>query len=138
MVDQIGNEIPAPGVYRGKTVPNDEILYSYTGRFTQKGVTLKPGQGVLHAGTVLARDNASKKYVKYSSGGSGGHNVAVGILRKTVDTGTDVNAPAYLGNIVISGILRLDKVSSANGGVSAVTNAFAGSRHSDVLGTFTF
>src|ERR671913_339281 len=101
MVDQIGNEIPAPGVYKGAVIANDEILYSYTGRFTQKGVTLKPGQGVLVAGTVLARQTSSKKYVKYASGGGDGSNVAVGILRKTVDTTNDAAAPAYLGNIII-------------------------------------
>lgn len=139
MVDQIGNEIPAPGVYKGVTVANDEILYSYTGRFTQKGVTLKSGQGVLVAGTVLARETASKKYVKYNAGGGGGTNVAVGILRKSVDTGSDAAAPSYLANIIISGILKLVKVSSANaGGDTAVLAAFTGSRKSDVLGTFTF
>lgn len=139
MVDQIGNEIPAPGVYTGTHVEQDEILYSYTGRFTQKGVTLKAGEGVLVAGTVLARETSTKKFVKYASGGSGGTNVAVGILRKTVDTGTDAAGKSYLGNIIISGILKLVKISSANaGGDSAVLSAFTGSRKSDVLGTFTF
>jgi hypothetical protein len=133
MVDQIGNEIPVPSFTRGGTVANDEVLYSYA-RFTQKGVTLLKDQGILYTGTVLARQTSTKKYVKYASGGSDGANVAVGILRKTVDTtGED-----KLGNIIISGILKREKVSSANGGITAVVSAFTGSRDSAALGTFTF
>lgn len=135
MAEQIGNHIPAPGYAKGAYVNDDELLMSTVG-YTQKGVTLKPNQGVLPLGTVLARETASKKYVKFVSGGSGGAEVAVGILRQTVDT--DSATQTYLQNIVIKGILNRQKVSSANGGISAIVTAFPGSRDSAVLNTFTF
>lgn len=133
MAEQIEN-LPVPGYTQGEVVPQDDVLYS-THRFTQKGVTVKAGEGVLPAGTVLARQTSTKKYVKYASGGSDGANVAVGILRKAIDV-TDEDK---FGNIVISGILKRTVVSSANtGGISAVVSAFTGSRDSSALGTFTF
>lgn len=130
MVDYTGNAIPAAGFNSTSNVPDDELLYSTAG-FTQKGVQLKSGQGVLPLGTVLARETSSKKYVKFNSGGSDGTNVAVGILRKTVDTGA-AGSQEYMANIVISGILKLSKVSSANAGVPNVLNRVT----NDVLGTF--
>lgn len=119
MVEYAGNAIPAAGFRRGNNVPDDELLYSAVG-FTQKGVQLKAGQGTLLLGTVLARETSSKKYVKYVSGGSEGTGVAVGVLRKTVETGTDPDGQEYMGNIVVSGLLKLDRVSYANGGVPNV------------------
>jgi len=138
MVDYTGNAIPAAGINRGPHVPDDEILYSAVG-FTQKGVTLAPGQGVLQAGTALARRTSDKLYVKYASGGSGGADTPVGILRKTVDTGTstDDSAQKYLANVVIMGILKLGAVSSANGGVSDIATALNASTN-EVFGTFKF
>lgn len=137
MADQYGNSIPAPGLYKGTHFPDDELLVSTEGGFTQKGVTLKSGQGVLPLGTVLARQTSTKKYVKFVSGGADGSGTAVGVLRKTTDTGTDAAAPSFLANIVTNGILNLTKVSSANGGTSAILTAFTGSRENTVLGTFT-
>lgn len=134
MADQYGNSIPAPGISKGTNVPDDELLYSYTGRFTQKGVTLEPGQGVLALGTVLARKTSTKKYVKYVSGGADGAGTAVGILRKTTDTGP-VGSTGFLGNIVISGILQYSKMSTANSGQDV--SAILGGRLNTVLGTFT-
>lgn len=119
MVEYAGNAIPAAGFRRGNNVPDDELLYSTAG-FTQKGVQLKAGQGELLLGTVLARETSSKKYVKFNSAGSDGTNVAVGVLRKTVDTGTDPEGQEYMGNVVISGLLKLDRVSRANGGIPNV------------------
>lgn len=139
MVDYAGNAIPAPGIHRGAHVPDDEILYSTVG-FTQKGVTLAAGQGVLDAGTALARRTADNLYVKFNSGGSGGAETPVGILRKTVDTGSDEDGQKYLANVVIAGILKLSKVSSANGGVSDIvgltTGALANVTVDEVFGTF--
>lgn len=134
MAEQIGNHIPAPGYSKGAYVGDDELMYSMQG-YTQKGVTLKPGQGVLPLGTVLARETASKQYVKFVSGGSGGAEVAVGVLRQTVDTNL---SGTYLQNIVITGILNLTKVSSANGGFAAIVTGFPGSRANAALNTFTF
>lgn len=137
MVDYAGNAIPAAGITRGTNVPDDEILYSTVG-FTQKGVTLAAGKGTLVAGTVLARRTTTKLYEKYASGGSDGTNVPVGVLRKTVETGSDANGQKYLANIVIAGILKLQKVSSANGGVVSGITTGLGATTNDVLGTFKF
>lgn len=136
MVDYPGNAIPAPGYNRGSNVPDDELLYSTVG-FTQKGVTLAPGQGVLKLGTALARRNSDKLYVKFVSGGSGGAETAVGILRKTVDTGSDADGQKYQGNVVIAGILKLSKISAANGGSANVVTALSAVAN-DVFGTFKF
>lgn len=140
MVDYAGNAIPAAGITRGVNVPDDELLYSTAG-FTQKGVTLAAGQGVLPLGTVLARRTDNKLYVKFASGGGNGTGYPVGILRKTVDTGSDVNGQKYLANIVVAGILKLSKVSSANGGTTNITVAgslLENASSNTVLGTFKF
>lgn len=126
-----GNAIPAPGYRKGNVSVDQELQYSAVG-FSQKGVTLKAGQGVLLLGTVLARDTASKRYVKYVSGGTGGAGTAVGILRKTVDTGTDPQGAEFLANIVFMGVLKLPLISAANGGVPNVLGAVSNT----VLGTF--
>jgi hypothetical protein len=83
-----------------------EILYSTAG-FTQKGVTVASGQGVLAAGTALGMKTSDKKYYAYNNANSDGTQVARGILRRPVDTGTVVNAAAdQVSNIVIQGILK--------------------------------
>lgn len=120
MVDYAGNAIPAAGINHGSNVPDDELLYSTVG-FTQKGVTLAAGQGVLPLGTVLARRTDDKLYVKYASGGGNGTGTPVGILRKTVDTGLDAGGQKYMANIVIAGQLKWSKVSSANGTTNVST-----------------
>lgn len=133
MVDYPGNAIPAAGINRGPHVPDDEILYSYVG-FTQKGVTLAAGQGVLQAGTAIARRASDKTWIKYTGSGTEG---TPGILRKTVDTGTDEDGQKYLGNIVIAGILKLGAISTANGGVTDIAEAI-GATTDVVFGTFKF
>ncbi len=131
-----GNAIPAPGLATGGQVVDDELLYS-AHNYIQKGVTLEPGQGVLLLGTILARKTTTKRYVKYASGGSDGANVALGILRKTVDTGTETlvqnpQAQVWLANILYSGLLKLPAMVAANSGVtltsvlSAQVNAVEG------------
>lgn len=136
----VGNVIPSPGYKKGNFANDEELLYSTAG-YTQKGVTLEAGQGVLPLGTVLARKTDTKKYVKFVSGGGNGTGTAVGILRTSVDTGS--LSPAQGGvdiqnNIVIRGILKRQHVSSANGGTTNILTAFTGSREDAVLGTFTF
>src|SRR5881628_523096 len=93
--------IPVPGfVSPTATATDPELLYSYA-RFTQKGVTIAAGQGILPAGTVLGRKTADKKYYVYSNAAGDGTETARGVLRRAVDTtGGD-----QLGNLVISGIL---------------------------------
>jgi hypothetical protein len=106
-----------------------EILYSTAG-FTQKGVTLAAGQGILPAGTVLAQNTTTKRYVVYVNGGSTGTGTPVGILRRAADTSTGEQQ----ANIVIQGILKLALVSGADSAAITSLNA----RTSAALGTFTF
>lgn len=124
-----GNAIPAPGFATGNDTVDLELLYSTVG-YSQKGVTLKPGQGVLKTGTILARDTASKRYVKYVKGGTGGAGEPKGILRKTVDTGSSAGDQVFLGNILYSGFAKIGLVKAANGDISNedLKAAFAGSR----------
>jgi hypothetical protein len=63
-----------------------ELLLSYAA-FTQRGVTLAAGQGVLPTGCIIARHTASGKYFSYMAGATDGRQVPVGILRDGRDTG---------------------------------------------------
>lgn len=64
----------------------EELLLSTAG-YTQRGVTLAAGQGVLPTGCVIARHTASGRYFAYQSGASDGRQVALGVLRDSRDTG---------------------------------------------------
>lgn len=63
-----------------------ELLLSTAG-YTQRGVTLAGGQGVLPTGTVIARHSASGKWFIYQSGATDGRQTPLGILRDARDTG---------------------------------------------------
>jgi len=102
---QLGDEFHAPIV--------KELLASYA-RFTQRGVTLAGGQGVLPTGCVLARKTTDGKYYAYSAAGSTGLNVALGLLRDARDTSPGGVATDCLGNLVISGIVDLGQVSGTD------------------------
>ncbi len=102
MVDREGNVLKVPGTGSVAEVKGDEILGSYA-RFTQKGLTILAGAGVLEAGTVLKVSGTAKKYTAAAKADVAG---AVGILRKGVDaTDSDV-----LANYVASGIVKGAKV----------------------------
>lgn len=127
----IGNTTPAPGFYQG-TAPygQNELLFSMAG-YVPKGVTLKPGQGVLKAGTVLSFDQASGQYVKWTTG------TANGILRHTVDT--DALGAIWESNIVNAGSVKLGMVLDANSGKTADNIATALNGRADaVAGYFQF
>ena len=130
MVDQIGNSIPAPDYRKGGTFVDDELLYSTVG-FTQHGVTLKPGQGILLLGTALKQDPSTKLYVKATAAAE-----VEGFLRQTTDTGSDANAQKFQQNLVEAGILKLAKVQAANSGVTLAN--IAGARINTVKGSFKF
>lgn len=102
---------PVPGFYSPTGDYTDpEILYSTVG-FTQKGVTIASGQGVLAAGTVIGQKTADKKYYAYNNAHSDGTETARGVLRRAVDTGTTVLAARdQVSNIVIAGILKYSMV----------------------------
>ncbi len=104
--EYVGNIIPAPGYYQGDTSTDDELLAS-SARFTQKGVTLAPGQGVIPLGTVMER-GADKRWIKATTDAADTYP-----LRTGVDTGSSADAKVLLGNIVIAGILKLDRVRAA-------------------------
>ncbi len=125
--------IPSPGYWKGNTAEDNELLYSYAG-FTQKGVTIAAGQGVLPIGTVLGRKTSDKKYYAYNNSGSGGVDTARGVLRRPVNTGTDPNGPDQQGNLVIQGILKANLVSGAD--ASAITDL--GATVDAVRNTFKF
>lgn len=138
---QVGNVMVSPDIqlvpafgagWQDGFTKDDELLYSAVG-YTQKGVTLAPGQGILPLGTVLARNSSTKLWVVYNNGDPGA-DVARGILRKSVDTGTDAGGKRLQANIVIRGILKNSKISGADAG--AITDLAA--RVDTVLGTFTF
>jgi hypothetical protein len=131
-VEYVGNVVRSPGFWKGNTSDDPELLYS-TARFTQKGVTLAAGQGPLGIGTVLAQRTTDKKWVAYDGSGDDGADVARGVLRRGVDTGTDEDAPEYQGNIVISGILKLPLVKGLDSAAIADLNA----RVDDVFDTLT-
>lgn len=131
--EYVGNIIPSPGFWKGNDSHDPELLYS-TARFTQKGVTLAAGQGILDIGTVLAQRTTDKKWVKYDNAGADGAGVARGVLRRGVDTGTDTAGREYQGNIVIAGILKLQLVKGADSAAIADLNA----RADDSFDTFTF
>lgn len=125
-------KLPVPGYTQGASYTDPEILYSTVG-FTQKGVTLAGGQGILPAGTVLGQKTSDKKYYVYSNAGSGGIDTARGVLRRAVDTGAAGSAD-QLGNIVIAGILKSTMVSGAD--AAALTDL--GATVDSVRGTFKF
>jgi hypothetical protein len=110
MADAYGNPLDPPGTSQVAEVKPGDILASYA-RFTQKGVTLKGGQGVLAAGTVLGRETATKKYLAYDDANSpAGIGVAKGVLRENVDTGPSGAPKDKLGNIIMSGIVKYSKL----------------------------
>lgn len=128
--------IPVPSYTQGDVYVDTEILYS-TNRFTQKGVTLKGGQGVLKAGTLLGRKTSDKKYYAYDNSKADGTEVARGVLRRDVDTNANGGAD-QLTNMVISGIVKSTFISGA--GTNAITDAVSdlNAKLDTVMGTFTF
>jgi len=74
MADREGNVLLPPGLTTKPEVKGDEILSSYA-RFTQRGCTLKTSQGVLAAGTLLAKDSTTRKYIKYTGSGTSTNEV---------------------------------------------------------------
>lgn len=137
--EYIGNTIPAPGLsIENPSSVDQELKYSSAG-FSQKGGTLKPGQGILPLGTVLARDTVTKQWVKFNALGTNGADVAAGILRKTTDTNAEgVGTGGYQANIVFRGSLKYNLVSSANGTELSAAVTALGARVNPTLNVFSF
>jgi hypothetical protein len=64
-----------------------ELLASVSAGYTQRGVTLAGGQGLLPTGTIIARNTASGKYLVYQGGATDGRQTPLGVLRDARDTG---------------------------------------------------
>jgi len=112
MADREGNVLHVPGTSAKAEVKGDEILGSYA-RFTQKGLTILSGAGVLEAGTLLKVSSTAKKYNGVAN--AAGISSTVCILRKAVDaTSTDM-----LANYVASGIVKTSALKYANGAAVA-------------------
>jgi hypothetical protein len=107
---EFGDEFHAPAVR--------ELLKSYH-RFTQWGVTLAGGQGVLPTGCALGQRTSNKKYYLYAAAASDGTQNCVGFLRDSRDTGGPASpagkvATDALGNVVVGGILDLTLLSGTD------------------------
>jgi hypothetical protein len=117
---EFGDEFHAPRV--------QELLKSYH-RFTQFGVTLAAGQGVLPTGCAIAQRASNKLYYLYSASASDGTQNCQGFLRDSRDTG-GANSPSgkvavnVQGNIVVGGILDLTLLSGTDS--SALVTAAGG------------
>jgi hypothetical protein len=106
-------KLPVPGYTSPTADYTDPEILASTARFTQWGVTLAGGQGVIAAGTVLGRKTSDKKYYAYNNANANGTEVARGVLRRAVDTGA-AGADDQQGNIVVSGILKNNLVVGAD------------------------
>lgn len=131
--EYLGNAVPAPGITDGPTLTDTEILYSTQG-YTQKGVTIKPGVGVLPAGCVLGQVTATKLWTVYDDNASDGTEVARGFLRQAVDAGTSATGARVTGNIVVRGIVKYSQLSGLD--ANAVTDL--NGRSDTVLDAFFF
>ena len=116
-----GDVVRAPGLRTGATHQPKEIIASTVG-LVQKGGTLAPAQGVLAAGTVLAKLSATKLFVPYADGGAGGAGVPVGVLRETVDTGPAGTTERKLCNVVYSGTLKQGALVGLDAGAITALN----------------
>lgn len=112
MTAREGNVLHVPGHTTKAQVGGEEILGSYA-RFTQKGLTVLSGSGVLEAGTVLIDSGTAKKYKGAAAADMDGTTDPTfrGILRNAVDaTATDM-----LANYVASGVVKTAALKHADG-----------------------
>src|SRR3974390_288223 len=111
--------------------PVPELLLSMAG-YTQRGVTLAAGQGVLPTGCVVARHTASGKYFAYQAAATDGRGVAMGVLRDARDTGGPgaASVAAYNSN---TNSVNPDGITLA-GGTAVFPASPAGKVANDALG----
>ena len=115
-----GDVLIAPGFGTQSEAASDEIMYSMQG-YTQKGVTLKSGQGVVYAGSLLKRDTDGT-YIVAAAADTG----IEGFLRQATNTSTDADMqPRKLGNIVLMGAVKV---------LPTATYAAAGAQVATALG----
>jgi hypothetical protein len=116
-----------------------ELLLSMAG-YSQRGVTLAGGQGVLPTGCVLAQQTANGKYYAYSAAASDGTQTALGILRDGRDTGGS-SSPAgksstdCQANLVYRGILNANLISGTD--TTSLVTGTGGGVGSSATGAYT-
>ena len=120
---EFGDEFHAPAV--------QELMFSMAG-YTQKGVTLAAGQGVLPTGTIIARHTASGRYFAYNPGATDGRGVALGVLRDARDTGGPGAASLAAFNANTNGV-NPDAITLA-GGTAVFPASPSGKVATDCLG----
>jgi hypothetical protein len=126
MPDTFGNaglKLPGQTVTKALQTPG-QIWSNYDEGALIKGATLKGGQGILPAGTVIAHETATKKYVVYNNAGSGGAQVAKGILLERTDTGLSAAGTSAdcAANIVLGGSMKLSALSGLDAAAITVLN----------------
>lgn len=137
--DQVGDVLLPPGYGIGGTTTDVEILLSTKG-YTEIGVTIAAGQGILPAGCVLGQFSSgtnsvtglpnAKKWGVYNNSGSHGEQTARAILRKACDT----TYGDRIADVLTMGQLKNSKLS----GVDSAAIADFGARVDTVLDLFRF
>lgn len=110
-----------------------ELLLSYAG-FTQRGVTLAAGQGVLPTGCIIARHIASGKYFAYNAAATDGRAIPAGVLRDGRDTGGGGSASLSAYNANTNGVNPDGITLSGSAGTGAFPASPAGKAAGDALG----
>lgn len=129
MAEQVFHNLGVPGFSDTQTYKHREILSSTVG-FTQRGVIMAAGQGVVLAGTILAQKTSDNKYYVYNNAANDGREVARGVLRDSVNTAYGDQQV----NLVIAGILKSNMLSGLN--ADAITDLNA--RNDTVRNEFKF
>jgi hypothetical protein len=80
-----------------------ELMLSMAG-YTQRGVTLAAGQGVLPTGCVIARHTTSGRYFAYNAAATDGRQTPIGVLRDARDTGGTGSASLTAYNAAGAGV----------------------------------
>jgi hypothetical protein len=80
-----------------------ELMLSMAG-YTQRGVTLAAGQGILPTGCVIARHTTSGRYCAYNAAATDGRQIPVGVLRDARDTGGPGSASLTTYNANTNGV----------------------------------
>lgn len=105
-----------------------ELLLSMAG-YTQRGVTLAGGQGVLPTGTVLAKHAASGRYFAYLPTATDGRQLPLGVLRDGRDTGGTGYTTGALYNasaLAVADAITLAPATAAGGVFPASVSGKAG------------
>ena len=110
-----------------------ELLLSMVG-YTQRGVTLAAGQGVLPTGCVIARHAASGRYFAYNAAATDGRQTPVGVLRDARDTGGPGSANLSGYNANTNGVNPDGITLSGSAGTGTFPASPAGKTAADALG----